>query len=322
MGAGTVTIPGLVWSGNVSTVCFRAWLSRQVVRQRDFENQAIRNQVLSQVAQGYMELLRGEAAAPSPASIEEAREVARITANYAKAGQGRQADADRAATESDNAPRNWSRPRATWSRRRRACASCWGWIPRCVFNRWTAGWSPSYRARADSAAGAFGHRLDTAARAGRTAGRHSRGLAGMRDARAAPLFAEHDPGYSAGDFGGGSNLVQQGIVQPNGTVLQQSRFGNYADRQDFDVMVYWSLRNLGVGNSGSGAQSNLRQNELRNLVVAIWTEEKGRLVLTPITLQRIREIRGFLKPKPGERSMFEEHFADRERERERERRRE
>lgn len=55
---------------------------------------------------------------------------------------------------------------------------------------------------------------------------------------------------------------------------------------------------------------------------AIWTEEKGRLVLTPITLQRIREIRGFLKPKPGERSMFEEHFADRERERERERRRE
>ncbi len=55
---------------------------------------------------------------------------------------------------------------------------------------------------------------------------------------------------------------------------------------------------------------------------AMWTEENGRLVLTPITLQRIREIRGFLKPKPGEPSMFEEHFADRERERERERRRE
>jgi AbrB family looped-hinge helix DNA binding protein len=55
---------------------------------------------------------------------------------------------------------------------------------------------------------------------------------------------------------------------------------------------------------------------------ATWTEEKGRLVLTPITAQRLREIRGFLKPKPGEPSMFEEHFADRERERERERRRE
>jgi len=55
---------------------------------------------------------------------------------------------------------------------------------------------------------------------------------------------------------------------------------------------------------------------------ATWTEEKGRLVLTPITPQRIREIRGFLKPKPGEPSMFEEHLAERERERERQRRQE
>jgi AbrB family looped-hinge helix DNA binding protein len=55
---------------------------------------------------------------------------------------------------------------------------------------------------------------------------------------------------------------------------------------------------------------------------ATWTEEKGRLILTPITARRIREIRGFLKPRPGEPSMFEEHFADRERERARERTRE
>jgi AbrB family looped-hinge helix DNA binding protein len=51
---------------------------------------------------------------------------------------------------------------------------------------------------------------------------------------------------------------------------------------------------------------------------ATWTEEKGRLILTPITVQRIREIRGFLKPKPGKPTMFEELFADRARERERE----
>jgi AbrB family looped-hinge helix DNA binding protein len=55
---------------------------------------------------------------------------------------------------------------------------------------------------------------------------------------------------------------------------------------------------------------------------ATWTEEKGRLVLTPITAQRIREIRGFLKPKPGQPSMFEEHLAERARERQRERNRE
>jgi AbrB family looped-hinge helix DNA binding protein len=50
---------------------------------------------------------------------------------------------------------------------------------------------------------------------------------------------------------------------------------------------------------------------------ATWSEERGRLVLTPITEQRLDEIMGFLKPKPGEPSMFEELFAERERERRR-----
>jgi antitoxin PrlF len=51
---------------------------------------------------------------------------------------------------------------------------------------------------------------------------------------------------------------------------------------------------------------------------ATWSEEQGRLVLTPITERRLREIRGFLKPAPGQPSMFEELFAERARERKRE----
>jgi antitoxin PrlF len=51
---------------------------------------------------------------------------------------------------------------------------------------------------------------------------------------------------------------------------------------------------------------------------ATWSEERGRLVLTPMTKQRLRQIRGFLKPKSGEPSMFEELLAERERERQRE----
>lgn len=53
---------------------------------------------------------------------------------------------------------------------------------------------------------------------------------------------------------------------------------------------------------------------------ANWSEEGGRLVLTPITERQIDEIMGFLKPAPGEPSMFEESFAERERERKREKR--
>jgi AbrB family looped-hinge helix DNA binding protein len=51
---------------------------------------------------------------------------------------------------------------------------------------------------------------------------------------------------------------------------------------------------------------------------ATWTEEGGRLVLTPMTMRRIKEIRGFLKPGPGERSAFEGLFEERERQRKRE----
>lgn len=51
---------------------------------------------------------------------------------------------------------------------------------------------------------------------------------------------------------------------------------------------------------------------------ASWTEEKGCLALTPITARRLREIRGFLKPKPGEPSAFEGLFEERVRERRRE----
>jgi AbrB family looped-hinge helix DNA binding protein len=49
-----------------------------------------------------------------------------------------------------------------------------------------------------------------------------------------------------------------------------------------------------------------------------WFKEKGTLILAAMTSRRINEIRGFLKPKPGEPSAFEESFRERARERRRE----
>ena len=57
---------------------------------------------------------------------------------------------------------------------------------------------------------------------------------------------------------------------------------------------------------------------LKNGTRATWSEEEGRLVLTPITEQQINKLMGFLKPKPGEPTMFDELFLERERERQRE----
>jgi AbrB family looped-hinge helix DNA binding protein len=51
---------------------------------------------------------------------------------------------------------------------------------------------------------------------------------------------------------------------------------------------------------------------------AAWTEDGGQLILTPISGQRVKQIRGFLKPRPGEPSAFDGLFAERELERRRE----
>jgi AbrB family looped-hinge helix DNA binding protein len=51
---------------------------------------------------------------------------------------------------------------------------------------------------------------------------------------------------------------------------------------------------------------------------ATWSEERGRLVLTPITERFLDEMQGLLKPSPGQPSVFEASLQERERERERE----
>ena len=58
--------------------------------------------MLLRVAQSYLELLRAEGRrAIAAKNRADALEVARVTAAYAKTGQGRQADADSSATELD-----------------------------------------------------------------------------------------------------------------------------------------------------------------------------------------------------------------------------
>lgn len=54
---------------------------------------------------------------------------------------------------------------------------------------------------------------------------------------------------------------------------------------------------------------------------ATWTADKSRLILVPFTERTLDEIQGFLKPGPGQPSVFEAHLEERERERRRERER-
>ena len=100
VGAGAVQIPGLVYNLNLSEAIYGYLVTRQNTRQATFDRAAVDNAVLRDVALAYTDLLR-TAGLRSLAVLarNDTGEIARLTANYAKTGDGRQADADRAATE-------------------------------------------------------------------------------------------------------------------------------------------------------------------------------------------------------------------------------
>jgi outer membrane protein TolC len=58
-----------------------------------------------------------------------------------------------------------------------------------------------------------------------------------------------------------------GFVGGNGQRLTGPRFGDFDGRSDFDVAVFWSFRNLGVGNVAliKAADSRVKQSRLREL---------------------------------------------------------
>ena len=69
----------------------------------------------------------------------------------------------------------------------------------------------------------------------------------LDEAKALPFSPTIYLGFSAGGFGGGSNLVRP-------------IFGGFGGRTDFDAMAYWTIQNLGVGNVAMirGANANLQ----------------------------------------------------------------
>lgn len=269
--AGSVGIPGVVWSGNLSDTIYGALVSKQVVRQRQFASVATRNEMLLRVAAAYLDLLRAEGRrAIAIQNRDEVREVARVTAEFVAARTGRQADADRARTEWEQ--RNAEVLDAEGQMLTASAALC-----RLL------GLDPSVRLRAQETyvvpepivpppvpvAELLAMAVTQRPEVGERQAAIRAALLQLRAAKILPFSPNMLVGYSIGEFGGGSNLVAQGIPQPGGGVLVKDRFGSFADRQDFDAILFWSLRNMGIGNVAMirRARSEFRSENLRELEV-------------------------------------------------------
>lgn len=250
--AGTVSIPGVMWSLNVSEAIYNALITRQLVEQRRFASRAVENEMLRRVAVAYTDLLRAEGGyAIARRVVDEARLVEDLSTVFAKAGQGRQADADRARTERNE--------------REAEVLVAQGQIV-LVSDRLTEllSLAPTTRLRildekvvpapivpepiplGELLAIALLNRPELAER--QAAIRQA--MLSLDSARVLPFSPTVFIGLSYGGEGGGSNLVNENPKQPNASPFARNepRFDNVKERLDFDAVVFWALENMAVGN--------------------------------------------------------------------------
>jgi outer membrane protein TolC len=236
-GAETVGIPGVRILAHVADAVFEPRIAALAVTGRRFEAVATRNEVLLEVVTRYLDLAGAEERLRALQLTEgELGEVSRLTANFARTGQGRESDAERARTQELLA-------RAETQRAEEEVAAAAAELARLLDI------DPSIRLRptgdplaliqlVDPRLGledlvriAVSNRPEVGAGSAAVALNQER----YREERVRPFVPLLSVGYSAGTFGGGSNQVEP-------------RFGRFDGRSDFDVYAFWTLANFGLGN--------------------------------------------------------------------------
>ncbi len=237
VGTGTVNIPGVFLGGNTAVGIFGYLESRQLVRQREFDNIAVRNQVFLRVALAFSELLRAEGRrAVALQAREEAQAIAKLTADYAETGQGRYADANRAATELQRREAYIKQVESELLTSSARLCELLNLDPAIRLHPTDAYVVPHPLVPDPIAVGEL-IALGLLRRPELAAQRASiiQGLLLLDGAKALPFSPTIYISFSAGGFGGGSNLVRP-------------IFGGFGGRTDFDAIAFWTIQNLGVGN--------------------------------------------------------------------------
>lgn len=267
--AGTVSIPGLQYNLNISEGIYKYLSNHKLTEVAQHQRRAIENETLLKVALAYTDLLQAEGARSiAILTRNDAREVARLTAAYAKTGEGRQSDADRAATELARREEDVIATEArvgVASRRLAQILNLDTTIPLHPVESQVVPQSvvPSPIPLPELIAIAMLHRPELQAR--RTA--IEAAFLELDSAKVLPFSPQMLAGASGGVFGGGSNLTSQPGSQRFGVNPPAPRFGSFQGRTDVDFVLYWSLRNLGIGNKAliDSARARARGSQFEEL---------------------------------------------------------
>jgi outer membrane protein TolC len=247
--AGTVNVPGVFWMGNPSEAVFGFLSARQLAAARGFASRAVENEMLRRIGITYTELLRAEGRrAVARRLVEEARHVQQITENFARFGQGKKADADRAATERQEREATLLLHQGETLIVSARLAELLNLPPttrlRAVDDKVIpCQLVPPTKPLPELIAIALLNRPELMERQALI----RQAMLSLQGAKVLPFSPNLIIAFSYGGEAGGSNLV----AEPFGTNLfakGHPRFGRSAERTDFDAVAYWMLENLALGN--------------------------------------------------------------------------
>lgn len=237
MAAGPAEIPAVSIFSPLTDAIFEPLAARQQVKKARFNASTTANNILLEVAELHFELLAANAdLRVRRESATQETEVARLTSAYARAQQGREADAERAATELSlivDEVRQAEEDVAVASAR--------------LAHRLHLDQSVSIRPVAPGVEmvtiidpqAPLPALIQTALRRRPEVGARVAAISSAEihhtQERYRPLLPTILIGFSGGAFGGGSNLVGPSLA-------------HFGGRTDFDVFAFWTVRNLGLGN--------------------------------------------------------------------------
>ena len=237
VGAGTMPIPGVQLYGAVTDAIYAPRIASKVLATRQFDAAATNNNVLLDVGVLYYALVGAEARLAAIHQTEtDLAIVVKLTADHAAQGQGREADADRARSEALLLHQEELRAQEEVAVASARLAQLLNIDPS---TRLITRQGPVQQIELVNLKQPVETLIETALRYRPELAARSSAIQASQERyheeQARPFLPTLLLGYSAGGFGGGSDLTP-------------SFFGNFGSRSDVDAVAFWTWQDLGLGN--------------------------------------------------------------------------
>jgi outer membrane protein TolC len=249
VGAGTTTQPGIVAQFHLVDALFQPKIAERNVWAQQHASDAVLNDQLLEAAIAYQELLRAyQLLAIANETVTGSETLVRLTTDFAKAGQGNEADADRSRAELSLRQNNVARSEeavAVASARLAQVISLNGAATIRPIETAVApiGLVPAETAPQESLATALANRPELKESHDLVAAACER----LNREKYAPLVPSVLLGASYGGFGGGLG----------------DTVADFNDRTALDAMAVWQVRNLGLGEQAARESANARIQQAR-----------------------------------------------------------